>query len=73
MAIDEKIEEIKKRYEKFLEGTEDPLALKMDIEKLLKNHQLDDTVKETLEDILIDLTFTIEENKCSRCHRNWRC
>ena len=66
---------LKARYEKFLKnGSEDPLTLKADAERLLAeakakgNHNL---VQE-LEEILIDLSFSVEETKC-HCYISSKC
>jgi hypothetical protein len=65
----------KAKYEKFLKDEgEDPSALKAEAERLLAmakaegNHLL----AEELEEILIDLTFSVEETKCN-CHMSSKC
>lgn len=75
MDMREKLESFKARYEKFLKsGSEDPLALKADAERLLAEakREGDCNVVKELEDILVDLTFAVEEMKC-QCPMAGRC
>lgn len=66
---------LKAKYERFLKGgSGDPLTLKADAERLLAeakakgNHKL----AQELEEILIDLAFSVEETKCN-CHMSSKC
>lgn len=73
--MEDKFKSFKVRYQRFLkDGGEDPLALKADAERLLAEAKMegDDNVVKELEDILVDLTFAVEEMKC-QCHMAGRC
>lgn len=73
--MEEKLASFKERYKQFLEnGSEDPMALKAEAERLLAEAKArgDQSSAEELEEILIDLTFSVEETKC-RCHMANRC
>ncbi|MEM3784068.1 MAG: hypothetical protein QXY88_03430 [Candidatus Bathyarchaeia archaeon] len=75
MDMKDKLESFKARYEKFLKsGGEDPLALKAEAERLLAEakKKSDCNVAKELEDILVDLTFAVEEMKC-QCSMMGRC
>ncbi|MCS7115126.1 MAG: hypothetical protein RMJ15_05120 [Nitrososphaerota archaeon] len=70
----EKLETVKAKYKKLMrEGVGDLLALKTEVQKLLEEAKSDGAldISEELEEILIDLSFTIEETKC-KCH-NTKC
>jgi chromosome condensin MukBEF MukE localization factor len=68
MDMREKLESFNARYEKFLKsGGEDPLALKAEAKR-----EGDCNVVKELEDILVDLTFVVEEMKC-QCPMAGRC
>ena len=69
IGMKDELESFRARYEKFLKsGGEDPLALKADAERLLAEARRkgDCIVVKELEDILVDLTFAVEEMKCQR-------
>ncbi|MBS7647204.1 MAG: hypothetical protein QXQ64_08415 [Candidatus Bathyarchaeia archaeon] len=71
----ETIEAFKAKYKRFLEGwDEDPSALKAEAEKLLAEVKAkgEQSFARELEEILIDLTLSIEETKC-HCHMANRC
>ena len=74
MTMEDTFAELKAKYERFLKNDEDPLALKRDAEKLLaeakaKGHH---KIAEEIEEILIDLTFSVEEMKCN-CPLSSKC
>lgn len=74
-VMDDRLSSFKARYERFLkDGNEDPLALKAEAERLLAEAKArgDQNLVRALEEILIDLTFSVEETKC-RCHMASRC
>ncbi|MEM0058612.1 MAG: hypothetical protein QXG58_07730 [Candidatus Bathyarchaeia archaeon] len=73
--VEAKLASFKERYKRFLkDGSEDPMALKAEAERLLTETKAhgDQSLAEELEEILIDLTFSVEEAKC-RCHMANRC
>lgn len=73
--MEEKLASFKAKYEEFLSnGNGDLLALKAEAEKLLAEAKAEGnwSLAEELEEILIDLTLTIEETRC-RCHMTGRC
>lgn len=75
MGMKDKLENFKVRYKNFLKsGGEDPLALKADAERLLAEAKREGDCKviQELEDILVDLTFAVEEMKC-QCAMTGRC
>lgn len=75
MNMEDKFKSFKVRYHRFLkDGSEDPLALKADAERLLAEAKMegDFNVVKELEDLLVDLTFAVEEMKC-RCHMAGSC
>ncbi|UCE96738.1 MAG: hypothetical protein JSV51_03870 [Candidatus Bathyarchaeota archaeon] len=68
--MEERIESLKKKYQTLEKGEGDALALKDETQLLLKEVRKKGNQKsmEELEDILIDLELSIEDNKC-KCHR----
>jgi hypothetical protein len=67
----DRVEGIREKYKAFRKGEESVLALKDETQLLLEEARKKGRRKvvEELEDILIDLKFSIEDNKC-KCHRN---
>lgn len=73
--MEEKLASFKVKYERFLKDRDgDPLALKVEAERLLIEAKAKGNPKlaEELEEILIDLTFSLEETRC-HCHMASRC
>ncbi|MEM0358131.1 MAG: hypothetical protein QXL77_07170 [Candidatus Bathyarchaeia archaeon] len=72
--MENKIASFKSKYERFLKnGGEDPLALKAEAERLLAEVKTsgNKSLVEELEEILMELTLSVEETKC-HCHMS-RC
>ena len=69
--MEDRVESIREKYKAFRKGEESVLALKDETQLLLEEAIKKGRQKiiEELEDILIDLEFSIEDNKC-KCHRN---
>lgn len=66
----DKVESLRKKFGSFRKGEEDPLAVRLETMILLeeaKENGDPETLNE-IEDMLMDLQFAIEENKCN-CHR----
>ncbi|MEM2676755.1 MAG: hypothetical protein QXJ77_02495 [Candidatus Bathyarchaeia archaeon] len=75
VAMEDKLASFKAKYKRFLkDGSGDPLALKAEAEKLLTEIKArgNQNLARELEEILIDLTFTVEETRC-HCHMTSRC
>lgn len=73
--MEEKLASFKTKYKRFLkDGCGDPLALKSEAERLLAEIRAkgDYDLAKELKEILIDLTFSVEETKC-HCHMAGRC
>ncbi|MEM3618052.1 MAG: hypothetical protein QXK47_03130 [Candidatus Bathyarchaeia archaeon] len=73
--MEDKLANFKAKYKRFLKnGSEDPLALKAEAERLLAEIRAkgDQNLAKELEEILIDLSFSVEETKC-HCHMAIRC
>jgi phosphoribosyl-ATP pyrophosphohydrolase len=64
------IERLQRRYAAFKKGEASVLAVKDEAQAVLEAAKKSDNqgILEEVEDILIDLEFSIEENKC-KCHR----
>lgn len=71
MTLKETIETLRRMYEGFKKGEEDVLAVRdrvrIALEKAIKNEA--NEVAEELEDMLMDLELSIEDNKC-KCHKS---
>lgn len=67
--MEETIASLKRKYEACRKGEEDVLAVRDETQLLLAEARKggDSKVVDELEDILIDLQFSIEENTC-KCH-----
>ncbi|MEM2676124.1 MAG: hypothetical protein QXT10_06500 [Candidatus Bathyarchaeia archaeon] len=73
--MENKIASFKTKYEQFLKnGSEDPLALKAEAERLLAEAKTkgNKSLAEELEEILMALTLSVEEAKC-HCHMSRCC
>ncbi|MEM3579042.1 MAG: hypothetical protein QXL54_02315 [Candidatus Bathyarchaeia archaeon] len=73
--MEDKFASFKVKYKRFLKNEgEDPLALKAEAERLLAEAKAkgNQSLVKELEEILIDLTFSVEETKC-HCHMASRC
>ncbi|MEM3873622.1 MAG: hypothetical protein QXU45_00585 [Candidatus Bathyarchaeia archaeon] len=73
--MEEKLASFKAKYKQFLkDGDGDPLTLKAEAERLLTEVRAkgDQNLAKELQEILIDLTFAVEETKC-HCHMASRC
>jgi len=66
----DKVKSLRRKYECFRKGKEDPLTVRGEAMILLKEarNNGDHKAMNEIEDMLIDLEFSIEENKC-KCHR----
>jgi len=64
------IETLRKKYEGFKKGEEDVLAIRDQVHLALKEtgKEGNDEIAEELEDMLMDLEFSIEEDKYT-CHK----
>lgn len=72
--MEDEFRNFKAKYERFLKGGEDPLALKRNAETLLAEAKAKGNynIAKELEEILIDLTFSVEETKCN-CPTSSKC
>jgi len=68
--MENKVERLRRKYKGFRKGVEDVSAVRNEALLVLKDaiEKEDREVLEEVEDMLIDLEFSIEENKC-KCHR----
>ena len=68
--MENKVVTLRRMYKSFRKGEEDPLAVKSEAMLVFKDVEVrgDRKIIEEVEDMLIDLEFSIEENKC-KCHR----
>ncbi len=66
----DKIESLRRKYEDFKRGKESVLAVRDEAQLVLEEARKRGNPKivEEIEDMVIDLEFSIEENKC-KCHR----
>ena len=64
------VESLRRKYDSFRKGEEDPLAVRKVAMILLEETERngDHETMNEIEDMLMDLQFSIEENKC-KCHR----
>jgi len=69
-----RVESLRRKYESFRKGKEDPLAVRSEAMILLKEarNNGDHKTMDEVEDMLIDIQFSIEENKC-KCHQKLTC
>jgi hypothetical protein len=75
MVMEDMFRRFKVRYERFLkDGGEDPIVLKADAERLLAEAKAkgDSNLVKELEEIIINLAFSVEEMKCN-CHMVSKC
>ena len=70
----ESIEQLRKDYESYKQGNKSVLSVKASALSLLDLAQSKGDVKvvEEIKDILLDLEFSIDENKCN-CHNGNSC
>ncbi len=68
--MENKIESLRRKYKDFRRGKENALAVRHEALLVLDEARRDGYFEVTgeVEDMLIDLEFSIEENKC-KCHR----
>lgn len=68
--MENKVERLRRKYRGFKKGAEDVLAVRNEVLLVLKEtiEKENREAMEEVEDMLIDLKFSIEENKC-KCHR----
>ena len=66
----DRIEGLRRKYQGFKRGEESAFALRDEAKLVLDEARTkgDPKILEEVEDMLIDLEFSIEENKC-KCHR----
>ena len=66
----DKVEDLRRKYKSFGKGEEDPLTVRREamlvFEEAKKSGRHEIMVE--VEDMLVDLEFSIEENKC-KCHQ----
>ena len=70
MVMGYTIESLRKRYQSFKKGEADVSAVRDQVSHALeeaKSHG-NDSLFDELEDMLMDLEFSIEDNKC-KCHK----
>ena len=70
--MEDRIQNLRRMYEDFRKGEVDPLAVRNEAVSFLEEvkEKADSKILEGIEDMLIDLEFSIEENSC-KCHQ--RC
>ena len=70
----DRLVKLREKYERFRRGEEDVLAVKDEARLLLKEAQKKGKTEilEEVEDMLVDLEFSAEENKC-KCHQKLTC
>ncbi len=71
MVMGDTIEKLRRRYESFRKEEADVLSVRDQVRLALeeaKNHG-NDALFDELEDMLMDLEFSIEEDKC-KCHKD---
>jgi len=68
--MEDKIESLRRKYEGFKRGEESVLAVRDEAQLVLEEARKrgDPEIIEEVENMLIDLEFSIEENRC-KCHR----
>lgn len=68
--MEDTIETLRKKYEGFKKGEEDVLAVRDQVRLAFEEARRrgNDDIMEELEDMLMDLEFSIEEDKCN-CHK----
>lgn len=62
------IEEMRKKYKKFKRNKEDPISLKSEILLMLQYIE-EENIKEELEDMLMEVLFSLDESKCKCEHK----
>jgi len=67
----DRVEAIRKKYKSFKKGQEDGLAVRDQVRLALEETRKigNDEIMEELEDMLMDLEFSIQEDKCN-CHKD---
>ncbi|MFQ6080689.1 MAG: hypothetical protein ACE5OW_03355 [Candidatus Bathyarchaeia archaeon] len=68
--MERKIRSLRRKYDGFKRGEEDVFAVRDEARLVLEDARRkgDPQVLEEVEDMLMDLEFSIEENRC-KCHR----
>ena len=69
--MNEKLTDLKLKYENFKKGTENPYTVRTEALRLLEEakEKGDNQTVDMIEDILLDIEFSINENKCN-CTRS---
>jgi len=72
--MEESIEKLREDYNSYKKGNKSNLSVKVSALSLLEiaKSQGDVEVVEEIKDMLVDLEFSIDENKCN-CHRGNSC
>lgn len=65
---------LKLKYENFKKGNENPQAIKTEALRILEEAKKtgDNKIVDEIEDILMDIQFSINENRCN-CNRSSCC
>ena len=69
--MNEKLTDLKLKYENFKKGNENPYTVRTEALRLLEEakERGDNQTVDLIEDILLDIEFSINENKCN-CTRS---
>ncbi len=69
-TLEDSVGKLRRKYERFLKGKEDVLEVRDEARLILEEAKKkgDSKVMDEVGDMLLDLDFSIEENKC-KCHR----
>lgn len=73
--MEDKVQILRRKYEGFKRGEEDVLAVRDEARLVLEEVRKrgDPKILEEVEDMLLDLEFSIEENRCMCHHRFSSC
>ncbi len=73
--MEKRVQKLRRKYDAFKMGQEDVLSMRDEAKLLLEEAKKmgDKRIVEELEDILIDLEFSIDENMCSCDRESSRC
>ncbi len=68
--MEDRIEILRRKYEGFKRGEEDALGVMDEARSVLEEVKNKENLKiaDEIEELLLDLEFSLEENKC-KCHR----
>lgn len=72
--MENKVENLRKKYQAFKRGKESALAVRDAAQLVLEEakERGDSEITEEIEDMIIDLLFSMNENKCN-CNRKCSC